>query len=237
MEKGKPQLSKQPKGIRLPIIRCDEDVDTIPHLNDEEKAAAKENLRRIPPSDGWLVLTNDPEMQAVASIYENALIGILAPDFQGISGGSMNLICHAVGRLAGCEWMSALMAKLGLSAPKTAEGWDPAQLAMLAYPDSALWSEEQRLTLKFVEACFTNTMTDELFAQARETWGEKRLLRHIFFIGYVHSWAMLENSCNLAYTPVASDVKVAPDETEKLGVDDVVKGLRSLWNSKKAFVP
>ncbi|MBT8340499.1 MAG: hypothetical protein HKP58_01875 [Desulfatitalea sp.] len=235
MTKNANERSKQPKGIRLPILRNDADIEAMSHLSEAEKAAAKDNLKRVPPSDGWLMLENDPEMQAVANIYENALIGLLAPDFQGTSGSPMNLICHEVARLTGCEWMAALLAKGAITSPLSKEYWDPAQLAMLPYPDSALWNEEQRLALKFIDACVTNSMTDELFAQAREVWGEKRLLRHIFFIGYAHTWAMVENACNLTYTPVVSDAKIAPDETEKLGIDDVQKGLRSLWNSKKKF--
>ncbi|MBT8342535.1 MAG: hypothetical protein HKP58_06035 [Desulfatitalea sp.] len=237
MAKKSTELSKQPEGIRLPILRTHADIDASSHLTEEEKAMAKDNLTRVPPSDGWYMLENDPEMQALANIHENGLIGLLDPDFQGIKGGPMNLVCLELARLTGCEWMASFLAKIGMTSPLSSDDWDPAQLAVLSFPDSKLWSENQRLALKFIGACYNHAMTDELFEQARKAWGEKRVLRFIFFIGYVNTWAMVENACNLTFTPVSSEAKVAANETEKLGIDDVRKGLKALWNSKQKFIP
>ncbi|NNJ99961.1 MAG: hypothetical protein HKP58_06065, partial [Desulfatitalea sp.] len=104
--------TKQQEGIRLPMARTDADIDALSHLSEAEKAAAKENQKRVPPSDGWLLLGNDPQLQAIARIDEIATVVLLEPDTQMIPGGPMNLICLEVARHMGNEWMFAAMAKV-----------------------------------------------------------------------------------------------------------------------------
>ncbi|MBT8342537.1 MAG: hypothetical protein HKP58_06025, partial [Desulfatitalea sp.] len=75
-----------------------------------------------------------------------------------------------------------------------------------------------------------------LFAQAREIWGEKRILRYIRWISYVQFWAMVQNVCNLKWVPAAGlgekQAVVPPDPKERLDFDtSVMNGLLSLWDS------
>ncbi|MBT8340498.1 MAG: hypothetical protein HKP58_01880 [Desulfatitalea sp.] len=230
------ELSQQTKGIRLPMVRTDADIDALSHLNSEEKAAAKENQRRVPPSDGWYLLGHDPELQAISRIDEIASIGLLKPDTQMVPFGPMNLICIEVGRHMGADWMAIGMSTIAINMAKVMKrDLNPAKLAVIENPDSNIWTDEERLTLKFTRACLTNTMTDEVFAQARETWGEKRLLRIIRWISYVHFWAMVQNACNLKWEPTErfqEQADIPPDPEVRLDLDPkVMEGLRSLWAS------
>ncbi|MBT8340780.1 MAG: hypothetical protein KJP07_12265, partial [Desulfatitalea sp.] len=82
MGQEKTAQTKQPKGIRLPIVRTAADIDKLPHLSDEEKALAKANLKKVAPSDGWYLLGNNPELQWFWQLIELALVHRLAPDAQ-----------------------------------------------------------------------------------------------------------------------------------------------------------
>ncbi|MBT8342284.1 MAG: hypothetical protein HKP58_18295 [Desulfatitalea sp.] len=232
------KLTQQQQGARLPMARTDADIDALTHLTDAEKAVAKKNQKRVPPSDGWFLLGNDPELQAIARIDEIASIVLLEPDTQMIPGGPMNLMCLIVARHFGNEWMFAAMAKVAVNMAKATgqKDFDPVQFGMLDFPDSMIWTDVQRLTIKFTHACLNNTMTDELFEQAREIWGEKRILRYIRWMSYVQFWAMVQNACNLKWVPTVGvgekQTVLPPDPKERLDFDEKVKdGLLSLWDS------
>lgn len=52
----------------------------------------------------------------------------------------------------------------------------PTKILELNFPDSDIWSDDERLSLKFVKAVFTFKMTDELWDACVEAWGVKWIL-------------------------------------------------------------
>lgn len=216
-------------GWRLKPVMTDAEVDALTHLTSEEKEKAKLTLTRgfTAGNDGWSLMGNDPELQAVVRVFEQCVISLLGGDadeglvdYAGIPFAPMNLICWEVARFCDADWM------IGLSSSLTARGMenmpnpenDAALLGVLAFPDSPLWNDEQRLVLKFVNACLANTMTDELYGEAQKTWGEKKILRMIAFIGFAQMWANLQNVVNLTWERGTSPLPAGSYPTfEKLG--------------------
>ena len=50
------------------------------------------------------------------------------------------------------------------------------KLLLLDLPDDDIWTDDERLALKFVAAAFQWEMTDELWEAAQDAWGERWLL-------------------------------------------------------------
>lgn len=225
-------------GFRLTAPRTEEEIQALGHLSAEEKAAAVANLKKVPPSDGWFLLGNDPDFQGFYHIVERGILSLLKPEFQGEPGGLLNLICLEVARYIRCEWQGGIMATVtaGATGRWEKEDFDYAQLAMLDYPDSKLWTEKQRLILKYTRACLENSMTDELFNQARDTWGEKKMLRLIAWMGYTHTWAMIVNTCNLSWwegpKPPVGEITPEMVKMFQAQIGKTWDGLQDLWNDE-----
>ncbi|MBT8340826.1 MAG: hypothetical protein HKP58_20370 [Desulfatitalea sp.] len=234
------ELSVQPEGVRFPIIRSAADIETLAHLSEEEKALARENLDKIPGGEGWFLLGSDPELQGFLHIVELSIALLLAPDSQFVPFGGMNVGCIEVARQMGCEWQAGVLNVITASAIGTwvsDENCYHSQLGMLDFPDSALWTDEQRVTIKFIRACLENTMTDELFDQARKTWGEQKLLRHIAWVGFAHMWAMIINTANVGWHKVHQ--LPIPDESLKQGYEShiakIFEDLQGVWAAVTPF--
>ena len=192
-----------PGKFRLPVIKTPADVEALTYLDAEEKALALENLKKIPPTDGWYILGSDPDTQAFWQLWERELTALLYPDMQAIPFSPMNLITLEVARHSGNDYLIGIIRQV--TAVAIADFNKPhdayTKLAMVEYPDSEVWTDEERLALKFTRACLENTMTDELFEQARETWGDQMVLRYISWVGYVYQWAILENVLRMRFEP------------------------------------
>lgn len=230
---GAAETSMQPNGIRLPLIHTAADIDALPHLSSEEKTLAKENLGKVAPSDGWFLLGHDPVGQAIWQLVELGIVKFIEPDSQAIPGSPMNVICFEVGRHIGCEWTNGLMAVITTAVQGMFKkpDWNHAKLALIAFPDAKAWTDQQRVSIKFARACLTNTMTDEVFNETREIFGEKKILRYILWIGYVHAWAMIQNACNLTYF---SETKPSPSTMTSITPEQVGairQAMEDLWKS------
>ena len=201
--------------FRLPEIKTPADIDALKHLTPEEKAYGKTVLKKIPDSHGWVVMGNDPELQALWHLMEREYTALLEGDFQGIPYGPMNLIALETSRRSGNQYMYGLFATLNVrqieafGLPKD----DVAKISLSGDPDAGVWSKEERLTIRFTHAVLDRKMSDELFAEARATWGEKRLLRLFAWINYVDMWARLSEMLNMRFSPemLPPGMKIPPE--------------------------
>ncbi|MBT8342100.1 MAG: hypothetical protein HKP58_14395 [Desulfatitalea sp.] len=192
-----------PMKTRLPIVKTPADVAALTNLSKEEKEMALVNLKKVPLSDGWALLGSDPELQAFMHIIEQQSTALLDGDFQGAPFSPMNLVTLAVVKHTGNDYMDGLFSALTaveIGQYKLSKD-EYMKLGVLDNPDSCLWNDEERLSLKFASAVLNNTMTDELFEQARTTWGEQKLLRLFFWMSFAHTWGMLNNMMNIKLLP------------------------------------
>jgi hypothetical protein len=197
-------MTGQPQEFRLPLIRTPADVETSPDLSADEKTLALENIKRgNVDSDGWAILDNDPKLLTLWDIVGNYYSALLYPDSVVVPFGPRNLIALEVSRRSGNDYMLGFFSNLVTNqmAPYKQPASAASKLAMLDHPESKVWTQDERLVLIFTRACFENTMTDELFAQARAKWGEKQLLRYIAWMGYVQSWTLIANATGMKYLP------------------------------------
>ncbi|MBT8338383.1 MAG: hypothetical protein KJP07_00075 [Desulfatitalea sp.] len=234
--------TRKPGEFRLPIINTPADVEALSHLNKEEKALGLENLKKVPHTDGWFILGSDPDIQAFWQIMERNLTSLLYPDFQGIPFGPMNLITLEVARHSGNDYLIGLLRQC--TAVAIGDSKMPfgayTKLSLLEYPDSAVWNNEERMTLKFTRACLENAMTDELFEQALETWGEKKLLRLISWLAFVNQWAILENVLDMKFVPETMSLpsgSMSPKTVEKItsNLKNTKMKMREFWSSLVVF--
>ncbi len=200
------------KNFRLPVIKTPEDVAALSHLNDEEKAMAVGNLGKVPPSDGWWMLGNDPELQAYWAMMERESTALLYPDTQMYAFGPMNLLTLAVAKRTRSDYQYGALASF--TANQLSFSDLPAdaiqKLPFLGDPDASVWSDEESFTVKFAIACIDLQMTDELFAKAVATWGEKKTLRHISWVSFVFQWAIMIEALGMKYVHSAMELKGVP---------------------------
>lgn len=239
---GGSSAAEGPGKFRLPVIKTPADVEGLTHLNAEEKALALENLRKVPPTDGWLILASDPDTQAFWQLWERELTALLYPDMQAVPFSPMNLITLEVARHSGNDYLIGILRQV--TAVSIADYDKPhsyyTKLALLEYPDSEVWTDEERMTLKFTRACLENTMTDELFEQARKAWGDQMILRYISWVGYVNQWAILENVLGMRFEPAtmnfpkgAMSPAVIDAITKK--IEPTKQEFRNFWRTQFEF--
>ncbi|MBT8341475.1 MAG: hypothetical protein KJP07_15825, partial [Desulfatitalea sp.] len=187
--------SKRSRKPRLPYIHTEKDIENMDHLNEEEKALAKKSLKKTTPTDTLFLLLNDPELQALFQVNERAIESLLAPDYQAQAYSPMTLMCLEVARLTNCEFMLGNFSLICDTSAKSQPDIRPAMgaplLSMLGCPDADCWTDEQRLSIKFANACHKHSMSEALFQEALKTWGKKKTLRHIYFIGVVNTAYMI----------------------------------------------
>lgn len=230
--------------FRLPVIKTPADVKKLKDLDKGETALGLENLKKIPPTDGWYILGSDPDLQAFWQIWERHLLALLSPDMQAVPFSPINLMAHEVARISENDYLIGIFRQLTAvniaDFNKTNPDEDYTKLGLLEYPDSQVWSAEERLALKFTQATLENSMTDELFQEARNTWGDKMTLRYISWIGYVYQWAILENVLGMTFVPETMSFPKGSLSPEV--VDTIVKKIeptkyqvREFWNSLFEF--
>lgn len=192
----------KPGGLRLPCINVD-DFEKLDYLTEEEKQMGIENITdaHIVTTDGWLMLGNNPEIQSFWQLMESEIIAMQEGDFQSIPFGFMNLTNLLMSRLSNNDYMKAFMAA---SQDASCEGFGLGQDGMIKYamledPDSTVWSEEERLCIKFITACIKNEMTDEIFQAAIDSWGEKKVITNMAWISFVWGWQMLLSALNVKF--------------------------------------
>ena len=192
------QISKG--DFRLPMIKAPEDVDRLAHLTDEEKKFAKLNLPKVPRTEGWWMLGCDPISQALWQMIERVMTASQDGDFQGKRFGFMHLSLMVIAKHFHCEYLQGVFATLSDARCYDNDVVDGVtKLLMIDYPETDCWTREESLSIRFTKACLDNTMTDELFQEALDTWGETMTVRHLNWIGYGMFWQMFENATHMPF--------------------------------------
>ncbi len=227
---------------RLPIPMTDEEIDALPGLTPSEKEVAKGNLLKTPAraNPAWALLGNDPDIQAVWHLMEVCTQAMLQPDVQFSPGSPMNLITLQVARLYGSEWQTGAMVNVSAA---TARDWEtehnftPAHLGMLAHPESLMWSDEQRLSLRFAQSLMENTMTDELMEEARATWGDKLVMRHTMWTVYCIGWAMFIGMAGIPHVPGTLPTALPQDKAQSLRPYQLqtLEKVKELWKTQPVY--
>lgn len=82
------------------------------------------------------------------------------------------------------EWTLRLMA----TKPNL---FDVEKAAVLGFPESNVWNEQERLVLEFTDGVLHHSVSDELFERATTAWGTKGMLRRATWIGLYHIYVTL----------------------------------------------
>ncbi|MBT8339309.1 MAG: hypothetical protein HKP58_18980 [Desulfatitalea sp.] len=228
---------EEKKGGRLPIVRTEADIQALSHLSPEEKALAVKNINMVTPTVPYLMVANDPELLSFVTMMEWNCVALHDPDFQVIPFSPMNLITHVVARHTGSEYLLALITAMTVAGITDAkkENIYYTKLSMVEFPDSDLWTDEQRITIKFTKGALEHNISDELFEQARELWGEKRLLRHLFWISISNMWGIIQSALDIKVTSdmLPSGYAWTPEAIEALRkkFSKSKEGIMALWDS------
>lgn len=226
---------------KLYPIRTAENVAAAEHLSDEEKELAIKNLKRIPPTTPYCLLQNDPELAAMWRLTEMYVTELLKPDFQMIPFSDMNLITLVTAKHSGCEAQISLFAAYtGVALYGFGKGTDAAaKLALLDFPEAAAWTKEESLCIRFVNALLDYKMTDELFSEALELWGEKKTLRHITWANLVNFWCMFAVCTDATFDPATVPPMglISPKLVENaISYGPEKEGILAVWNNTKNIV-
>jgi hypothetical protein len=187
------------------VVRKAEDLDEM-DLDEEERALALGQIQwgaehDFPITNTMGMWLNDPKFQTTYHRdYHNALIGLCqelqADPLQGsylMPGTALNLMFLSVAKHFHWTWG---MGSLAAVEPGV-DGFDAEHVFMLDFPESEVWTDEQRLALVFTKAVLTLSVTDELMASAIETWGVKLTIRHLGMIGSLTSQALFMSAFNV----------------------------------------
>ncbi len=224
---------------RLPFVKTEADVNAQKQLTAEQKALGISNLKKVPLTDGYALMGGDPEAQALVSMFENSLQHLLVPDMQANPGSPMNLITIRTAQRYKVEWMLGLMTRITEASIPTlgVKDFRAGNLGMMDQPDSAIWTAEQSLSLRFADALIDRAMTDGIMAEARKTWGEQRTIRLILWCGFVQHWTMIIDAGGLKWVPGSSSALergINPAMITNMLRPKVAKtwdGLMSVWSS------
>ena len=132
------------------------------------------------------------------SMYEDMISGICGIDitemmsttdqdkgFEGLDPQVIRHFCTAMLMAAkvaddmDVEWARRLFATAPNFGFLTKQHW-----VLINQPTSAVWSEEQRLSLEFTEGVMHQSLSDDLFARACELWGTQRTVLFARWITY-----------------------------------------------------
>ena len=192
--------------FRMNSIKSPAHVKALKNLSSDDKKLALENLKRVPPTDGWWVLGNSPDVQAMLQMNERWLLSTLYPDsYQGVAFSPTNIMTILVCRHFNHEYGEGLLAAV-TAGVINAQGEDAqsitrdmTKLQMLDYPDANFYSPEESLTIKFTNAALNTDMTDELFLEARKTWGDQKTIGYLAWIGFISQMVIIMDAAGLEY--------------------------------------
>ncbi|MBT8340497.1 MAG: hypothetical protein HKP58_01885 [Desulfatitalea sp.] len=215
---GSGQAATEP---RMPLIETVDDLAALSHLADSEKALGETIIQRnLVASQGWAVLGNDPELQMLWIIFGNELGALCYPDMQGIPYSPLNLISLYISKRSGSDYMWPFFEAVTIAQIAAFElpEYYKRKLHFIMCPNWRGWTDEERLTLRFTKALIENMLSDELYQEALEAWGEKQLLRNVTWIGYINLWALVSKVTDLTYDPVAEPApSIPPEVIENMG--------------------
>lgn len=204
----------EPRPPRLKPIRTLEDIAAVPYFDDEERAIASEALvRRMelfknPPTIVVAVAIHDPKGASAKFKYGEDMTALL--NNRGmirhtVPGTILNLLILSVALHEHDEYLvGALSSGHGDLAP----GFKRHHLMMMDYPESEVWSPEQRLMIRFAKGILTNAVTDEIWDEAVKTWGVKLTLRYIQYAGHFWTTCVRNRTLRVPYT-MSRDARVS----------------------------
>lgn len=203
------QTMDLPRPPRVKPLFSKADIDAADHLTPEEKEAASKrllsSLNKFGRQPTLTVAANDPD-GALASGRAMDDLYALADNFgqrRHTRGGSLlNLLNFMVFKHTGDECLFGGLARY--TRDRRVPGFKSHHIAMLDYPDSEVWTPDQRLMLRYAKAVLDNTMTDELWDEAVKAWGIKMCMRYISFMGFFWTVSVRNRTLKVPY-PMTSD--------------------------------
>jgi hypothetical protein len=194
-----------PRPPRLVPLHTVEQVNAVPYFDDEEKQLAIEMLLRSLRLYGnqatMTVATalHDPKGAAAKFRYGeelSALIGNSGENRHTVQGTLLHLLVLSVLKFTKDE---ALVGALSAGNGRMAPGFKQHHLMLMEFPESEVWSAEQRLMLRYVQAVLHHRMTDELWNQAVEAWGVKMCLRYLQYMGHFFTTGIRNRALNVTH--------------------------------------
>ena len=177
----------QPAGARVRLLHKPADYEDLGHLNDSEKEIVgkvlvdyKQNFGTEAPH-GTSAILNDPELYLATTsgfVAVRKLVDEAYLDPQ-VRGSVIDLMYVNIMKYRGCQQGMETYIENYVGR----DTFDVRKTVLIDFPDSDVFSAEERLAIKFSKAVLENTMTDEIFNEAIERWGIKMTLRYIAFIG------------------------------------------------------
>lgn len=151
-------------------------------------------LQRDPELAGILVQAYIPLAEQLTGLTSEQ-IGLATTRAAGVRGVTEDpetihkfeiamLFVYAVAHEKRDEWTLRLMATMPtlLNAEKC---------IMLGYPESSVWTDEERVVLQLTHALVAGDVPDELFNRAQTLWGTKLLVRYTAWVGNYETTLML----------------------------------------------
>lgn len=191
---------------RLKPLNGAADIEKLSYLDAEDKLAAADvlvnSLRKYgaQPTPTVRTAAHDPKGAKVKFDYGQAVYDLVdnTGDRRHTRGGTLlNLLAVRILRHVGDELLAtSIAAGNGTSVP----GFKPHHYALMDHPENEVWSDDQRLMLRWSKAVIDNTMTDDLWDQAVKAWGVKMTLRYIQFLGYFWAGGLRNRTLNMTYS-------------------------------------
>lgn len=207
--KTAPPVARPP---RLKPLRTPQDYEALPYLDEEEKRLCGEQLvSRLEKFDKQATITvataaHDPKAARIRSAWGGALMALAAPTYETrhlVGGTLLNLLVLTVMKHAKDECLTGGIARQARD--HRLKGFKPHHHMMMDFPESEVWSPEQRLMLRYARAVLENTMTDELWREAVDAWSAKMCVRYIHVINFFLGAAIMNRTLKVPY-PMATDV-------------------------------
>jgi hypothetical protein len=184
----KPPLPRPP---RLKPLRTKADIDAISYFDDEEREIALEYLLRSvrnygnQPTITVATAAHDPKGARAKARLNEALNPLI--DNDGLTrhttqGSVLHLMVYLTLKHVNDECLVGALAT-GNVKRGAVPAFKPHHLAMVDFPESEVWSDQQRLSLKFTKAVLNSAVTDEIWDAAVKMWGVKKVLGYIQMIG------------------------------------------------------
>ena len=177
----------QPPGARVRLLHKPADYEDLSHLSDSEKELVGKVLVDYKQNFGTEVphytsaLLNDPELYVATAIGFRGVRNLIDDAYLDaqVRGPVADLMYVNIMKHHGCQQGMETYIENYIGR----DTFDVRKTVLIDFPDSDVYSPEERLAIKFSKAVLENTMTDEIFDEALERWGIKMTLRYISFIG------------------------------------------------------
>lgn len=199
-----------PRPPRLKPLWTKADIDAVPYFDDEERELATAKLlRSLKKYGNQATITvatgaHDPKGAMITARYGDELSPLMLdrPEERHVIGGTvLNLLVLTVMRHCHDETLTGSLSRggAGLATGYETPGFKRHHLMMMDFPESEVWNAEQRMMLIFSRAVLDNAVTDDIWDGAVNTWGVKKVLRYIQFMGYFWSACVRDRTLRVPY--------------------------------------